>query len=142
VSKENKKKEKMSVVPLSSPLSSSGNTVDVNNENDSSSVSSLLVDYTLLNSFIESNQFEKSLELYSLMLNRYLSNEKSMSLKILIKEFLEEYSHISLNELKELIESKHFYSLICSYDLIIEHYNQQYKSSSSDENSLNKVDVS
>ncbi|CAF1163859.1 unnamed protein product [Rotaria sordida] len=138
----------MSVVPLSSPLSSSGKNVDVNNEKDSSSVSSLIVDYTLLNSIIESNQFEKSLELYSIMLNSYLNKEEYISFEILINKFIEEYSHIELNELKELIEifqNEYIHSFISSYDRIVKDYNQDKKSSSNiifnlsdDENSLKK----
>ncbi|CAF3791507.1 unnamed protein product [Rotaria sp. Silwood1] len=138
----------MSVVPLSSPLSSLGNNVNVKNEKDSSSVSSLLFDYTLLNSIIESNQFEKSLELYSLMLNSCLNNEKKISFEILINKFIEEYSNIELNELKELIEifeNKYIHSFINTYDLIIQdHYQDKISSSnltfhlSDDENSLKK----
>ncbi|UJR24112.1 hypothetical protein I4U23_027079 [Adineta vaga] len=115
----------MSVVPLSSPLSSSGNNVNITNEKDSSSVSSLLVDYSLLNSIIESHRFEKTLELYSLMLNISLNNEKKVSLEILIKQFLQEYS-ANLSEdyqqLSEILQKKSFYSLISSYDSILEHY--------------------
>jgi hypothetical protein len=142
-----KKKEKMSVVPLSSPLSLSGNNVDVNYEKDSSSVSSLLLDYTLLNSIIESNQFEKTLELYSLMLNGSLNNATKISFESLVNQFIEENSQISLNEITELIEifqNSHFRSLISSYDLII----KQSKSSSSNDsikeenNSLKKDHVS
>jgi hypothetical protein len=116
----------MSVVPLSSPLSSSGKTdVDVKYANDCSSVSSLVFDYTLLNSIIESNQFEQTLELYSLMLNNSFNNETKISLNICINQFLEEYSQICLNEIKELIEifqTKTFRSLISSYDLIISQF--------------------
>ncbi len=140
----------MSVVPLSSPLSLSGNNVDVNYEKDSSSVSPLLVDYTLLNSIVDSNQFEKSLELYSLMLNSSLNNEQKISLEILLKQFIEEYSQISLNEYKELIEifqNFHIHSFISSYDLIIEQHNKKssnvkFHLSDDDENSLKKNHVS
>ncbi|CAF3396789.1 unnamed protein product [Rotaria socialis] len=125
----------MSVVPLGSPfLSSSGNNVDINYEKDSSSVSSLIVDYTLLNSIIESNQFEKTLELYSLMLNSCLNNiEEKISFEIFINEFIEEYSQIQSNEFKELIaifQNKYFCSFISSYDLILQHYYQEKKLSS------------
>ncbi len=69
----------MSVVPMSSRLSLSVKNVDVKYENAYSSVSPLLVDYTLLNSIVDSNQFEKSLEIYSLMLNNSLNNEDKIS---------------------------------------------------------------
>jgi len=140
-----KKKEKMSVVPLSSPLSLSGNNVDVNYEKDSPSVSPLLVDYKLLNSIVDSNQFEKTLELYSLMLNSSLNTEQKISLEILLNQFIEEYSQISLNEYKELIEifqNFHIHSFISSYDLIIEQHNKKSSNVkfhlSDDENSLKK----
>ncbi len=141
----------MSVVPLSSPLSLSGNNVDVKYENDFSSVSPLLLDYKLLNSIIDSNQFEKSLELYSLMLNSSLNNEQKISFEIFINQFVEEYSSkIFLNEFKELIEIfKNFniHSLISSYDLILQQYNQTSSNDvkfnlSDDENSLKKDHVS
>jgi hypothetical protein len=149
--KKKKEKEKMSVVPLSSPLSLSGNNVDVKYENDFSSVSPLLLDYKLLNSIIDSNQFEKSLELYSLMLNSSLNNEQKISFEIFINQFVEEYSSkIFLNEFKELIEIfKNFniHSLISSYDLILQQYNQTSSNDvkfnlSDDENSLKKDHVS
>ncbi len=147
---QKKKKEKIYVVPLSSPLSLSGNNVDLNYEKDSSSVSPLLLDYTILNSIVDSNQFEKSLELYSLMLNSSLNNEQKISLEILLKQFIEEYSQISLNEYKELIEifqNFHIHSFISSYDLIIEQHNKKssnvkFHLSDDDENSLKKNHVS
>lgn len=144
----------MSVVPISSPLSSSGNNVDITYEKDSSSVSSLILDYTLLNSIIESNQFEKTLELYSLMLNSVLNNEEKISFEIIINQLIDQYSsHSSLNEFNELIEifnNKYIRSLISSYDLILHNYYQQKKISSNvqfnlfdkDENSLKKEFVS
>jgi len=152
VLKKKKKKEKMSVVPLSSPLSLSGNNVDVKYEKDFSSVSPLLLDYKLLNSIIDSNQFEKSLELYSLMLNSSLNNQEKISFEILVNQFVEEYSSkIFLNEFKELIEifeNLNIHSLISSYDLILQQYNQTSSSNdvkfhlSDDENSLKKDHVS
>jgi len=139
----------MSVVPLSSPLSLSGNNVDVNYEKDSSSVSPLLRDYTLLNSIIDSNQFEKTLEIYLLMLNSSFDNEEKISLEILFNQFIEEYSKISLNEFKELSEifqNFHIRSFISSYDLILEQHNKTSSNVkfnlSDDENSLKKDHVS
>ncbi len=133
----------MSVVPLSSPLSLSGNNVDLNYEKDSSSVSPLLLDYTLLNSIVESNQFEKSLELYSLMLNNSIDNQDKISLEIYLQQFIEEYSQISLNDLKELFqifENLHFHSLISSYDSILEqHFKVQFHLS--DEEDSLKEDI-
>ncbi len=145
----------MSVVPFSSPLSLSGNNVDLNYEKDSSSVSPLLFDYTLLNSIVDSNQFEKSLELYSLMLNNSFNEQQQqekISFEILIKQFFKEYSQISSNDLKELFqifENLHFHSFISSYDFILkQHYQStskiQFHLSDDDEeeNSLKPDDVS
>ena len=121
----------MSVVPLSSPLSPSiTDVVDHNNEKDSSSVSELLRDYSLLNSIVDTNQFEKSLEIYSLMLNSYLSNSNQISFENILNQFIEQSSQISSNELQELIQifqNPNFRSFISSYDSILE---QHHKSSS------------
>jgi hypothetical protein len=135
----------MSVVPLSSPLPLSGNNVDVNYEKDSSSVSSLLLDYTLLNSIIESNQFEKTLEIYSLMLNSCLNDEKKISFEIFINQFIEEYSQSSSTDIKQLIEifqNSHFLSLISSYDLILTQHKSSSSSSDEKNSSLKKDHVS
>lgn len=142
----------MSVVPLSSPLSLSGKNVDVNYEKDSSSVSPLLLDYTLLNSIIDSNQFEKTLEIYSLMLKNSFNNQDKISLEILFKQFIDEYSQISLNDIQELFEilqNLHFRSFISSYDLILQQNNDKISSNikfdlfdDDDENSLKKDHVS
>lgn len=139
----------MSVVPLSSPLSLSGNNVDVKYEKDSSSVSPLLLDYTLLNSIVDSNQFEKSLEIYSLMLNSYFNDQEKISLDGSLQEFLKEYSSISssdFNELIQIFQNSHFRSFVSSYDLILQ---QHHKSStdvkfhlSDEENSLKRDHVS
>jgi len=84
-------------------------------------ISSLIIDYSLLNSFIQSKKFEKSLELYSILSNISNNNQQNISLKILIKEILQEYFYVSLNDFKELIkifEKINIRFLIDSYDLI------------------------
>ena len=136
----------MSVVPLSSPLSSSTKHVEVNNEKDSSSVSTLLSDYTLLNSIVDTNQFEKTLQIYSLMLNSFFNDQQTnYSFQILLNQFIDQSSQIISDDLQELIQifqNLHFHSLISSYDLILQqHYNSsQINSHLSDEETSRKKD--
>jgi len=88
-------------------------------------ISSLIIDYSLLNSFIQSNQFDKSLELYSILSNICFSNKNKISLKILIKEIIKKSNYFLLNQLKELINifnKLEITLLIDSYDLINQFY--------------------
>ncbi|CAF1038088.1 unnamed protein product [Adineta steineri] len=74
------------------------------------------------------------------MLNTCLNNEKNLSLEILIKQFIQQYSQQnSTNDFKELIElfeKTSFYSLISSYELILLHYNQQQQQQDKDDLTL------
>jgi hypothetical protein len=85
--------------------------------------------------------------------NSFNEQQEKISFEILIKNLFEEYSQISLNDLKELFqifENLHFHSLISSYDFILkQHYqstsNIQFHLSDDDdeeENSFKPDDVS
>jgi len=138
--KKNEVKIKMSVVPLSSPLSFSGNEVDKTKyEKDSSSVSPLLLDYTLLNSIVDSNHFHRTLELYALMFNSYSNNQINQEhLHNFINEIHLQNSNVQSDDLKQLIEIFHkleIQSLISSYDSIVEqHRKSTMKEDENEEN--------
>lgn len=77
-------------------------------------MSSFIIDYSSLNSFIQTNKFGKSLELYSIVSNISINNQQNIFLKILIKELFQEYFYVSLNEFDELFKifEKNKYSFI------------------------------
>lgn len=102
------------IIPMNKNMLSLTN---INNEN----ISSLLTDYYLLKSFIQSKKFEECLELYSIISNNLINNQEKICLEIIFKNFLMDYSYLDLNELKELkqiFEKLNISQLIYSYDLI------------------------
>lgn len=130
----------MSVVPSSSsPLYSSSIDVDHDNEGDCSNISELLSDYSLLNSIVDTNQFEKSLEIYSVMLNSSLNNSDRISLQNLLHQFIDQSSSNELQEFIQIFQNPQIHSLISSYDSILD---QHHKSSSNVQFHLSDEDVS
>lgn len=88
-------------------------------------ISSLIIDYNLFNSFIQSNQFEKTLELYSILTDISFNKQDKICLKILIQEIFQESSYFLFNEFKELFQifqQYHILILIDLYDLINEQH--------------------
>lgn len=88
-------------------------------------ISSLIHDYSILNKFIQSNRFEKTLELYSILSNISFNkqNYKHISLKILIKDICQQSptSYLLYNDYQELMDifqNTHFILLIDVYDLV------------------------
>ena len=86
-------------------------------------LSSICLDFYYLKNLIYSKEFDKSLRIYSSMLN--ISSEKcsiDQSLENLIYQFLIDskyFSFDSFQNLKEIFEKETFKFLIQSYDLII-----------------------